>query len=77
MTNLHQVGCACEGCQATREHWLGMGMGLPAVIRQRTAEASRARTEILGDADLRVTWAPTMAEIVFKEESARKRQGRA
>ena len=74
MVKEHKSGCLCDGCCQTREHWRGMGMALPAVVREQAAQALRARTEILSDADLRATWAPTMAEVAFWEESGRPRR---
>lgn len=44
-----------------------MGMGLPAVIVKQQTEALRDRTEILSDADLRLTWAGVMEGIAAKE----------
>jgi hypothetical protein len=69
MVNLHRNGCLCANCQMTREHWQGMGMELPVVIQKQVAEAGRNRTEILSDADLRATWAPTMAALAEKAEA--------
>ena len=43
-----------------------------AVIRETVKEAARERTAILCDADLRLTWASTMAAIAAKEEAGGK-----
>jgi hypothetical protein len=67
MIEIHQCGCLCENCQMTRAHWSRMGMDLPEIPRRQAKEATRSRTEILSEVDLRATWASTMTEISTKE----------